>query len=364
MKGVGKPQYYLGGDVVELGEEWNKEGIYTAFSAETYIKNSLGKLATMCGKASFPDKKTPFSDTYHPELDETALLIPTEISKYKSLLGSGNWLITLGRFDIQYAVSTLSQYSMAPRLGHMEELQRVFGYLQKYPNGKIAIDVSDPPIRTEVSYTSGQQWDEFYPDASEDIPDDMLEPKGMEARLTVFVDADHARNQVTRRSVTGIIMLLNNTPLVWISKRQKTVETSTYGSELVAARIAIDLIIEMRYKLRLLGVQLEEQTVMLGDNMSVVLNTTIPSSTLKKKHLACSYHRIREAIAGRFVKFGHVRSEHNFADINTKPLGATAFHHLIDPYLFRHPLHLRAAKGELPDENDRPTSKGVIEGEL
>jgi hypothetical protein len=49
MKGVGKPQYYLGGDVVELGEEWNKEGIYTAFSAETYIKNSLGKPATMCG---------------------------------------------------------------------------------------------------------------------------------------------------------------------------------------------------------------------------------------------------------------------------------------------------------------------------
>jgi hypothetical protein len=46
-------------------------------------------------------------------------------------------------------------------------------------------------------------------------------------------------------------------------ERQKTVETSTYGSELVAARIAIDLIIEMRYKLRLLGVRLEEQTVML-----------------------------------------------------------------------------------------------------
>jgi hypothetical protein len=45
-------------------------------------------------------------------------------------------------------------------------------------------------------------------------------------------------------------------------ERQKTVETSTYGSELVAARIAIDLIIEMRYKLRLLGVR-REQTVML-----------------------------------------------------------------------------------------------------
>jgi hypothetical protein len=80
----------------------------------------------------------------------------------------------------------------------------------------------------------------------------------MEARLTTIVDADHARNQVTRRSVTGIMMLLNNTPLVWISKRQKTAETSTCGSELVAARIAIDLVIEMRYKLRLLGVRLED----------------------------------------------------------------------------------------------------------
>ena len=160
-------------------------------------------------------------------------------------------------------------------------------------------------------------------------------------------------------------MLLNNTLLVWISKRQKTVVTSTYGSKLVAARIAIDLIIEMRYKMRLLGVQLEEQTIiLLGDNMSVVLNTTIPSSTLKKKHLSCSYHRIHEATAGKFVKFGHVSSENNFADINTKPLGASAFHCLIDPYFFRSPLHLRIAKGELPDEQDKPPSKGVIEGEL
>ena len=59
--------------------------------------------------------------------------------------------------------------------------------------------------------------------------------------------------KVSRRSVTGIVLLINNTPICWISKRQKTVETSTYGSELVAARIAVDLIVEWRYKLRMLG---------------------------------------------------------------------------------------------------------------
>ena len=122
-------------------------------------------------------------------------------------------------------------------------------------------------------------------------------------------------------------------------------ETSTYGAELVAARVAIDLIIEMRYKFRMLGVKLEYQTHLLGDNMSVVLNTSIPSSSLKKKHLACSYHRIREAIAGDFVVFGHIPSISNLADIGTKPLGTVAFHRLIWPYLFRIPKHLKEAKG-------------------
>lgn len=177
------------------------------------------------------------------------------------------------------------------------------------------------------------------------MPHDMLDPRGEECKLTVFVDSDHARDAVTRRSVTGIIMLLNNTPLVWVSKRQRTVETSTYGSELVAAKMAVELIMAMRHKLRMLGVKVENKTVMVGDNMSVVLNTTIPSSSLKKKHLAVSYHRVREAIAGGFVDFGKIDSEDNLSDVNTKPLGSTAFHRLIDPYLFRIPKTLMKAKG-------------------
>jgi hypothetical protein len=140
------------------------------------------------------------------------------------------------------------------------------------------------------------------------------------------------------------MLLLKNTPLVWISKRQKTVETSTYGSEMIATRIAIDLIIEMRYKLRMLGVELEKQSMLVGDNMSVVLNTTIPSSSLKKKNLACAYHHVREAIAGDFVVYGHIPSSSNLADVGAKPLGTLPFHRLIDPYLFRMPKHLIDAK--------------------
>ena len=113
----------------------------------------------------------------------------------------------------------------------------------------------------------------------------MLKPMGRAARLTVYIGADRAHDQVTIRSITGIIVFLNNTPIRWYSKRQKTAESSMYGLELVAARIATKLIMELRYTLRILVVLLDRSALMLGDNMSVILSTTVPSSVLKKKHL-------------------------------------------------------------------------------
>jgi hypothetical protein len=180
-------------------------------------------------------------------------------------------------------------------------------------------------------------WSEFYPNAEEDIPDDMMKPLGKMSTITCYVDADHARDKVTCRSVTGILLIVNNTPLIWYTKRQKTVETSTYGSELVAARIAVELMLEVRYKLRMLGVPLETTSMMVGDNMSVILNTTLPSSMLKKKHNAIAYHRVREAVAARIIDFTHIESKLNVADILTKPLGNEIFHGLMKEYLFRRP---------------------------
>jgi hypothetical protein len=75
--------------------------------------------------------------------------------------------------------------------------------------------------------------------------------------MTVYVDAEHAHDLVTRRSITGILLILNNKPIRWISKRQKRLEASNYGSELVASSVDTELILEVRYMLRSLGVALD-----------------------------------------------------------------------------------------------------------
>jgi len=346
MKGVGYPQFYLGGDVVEFPPSWKQHNVTFGLSSHTYIKNCVENLERMCD-TNFKKVSVPHDPNYHPELDNTELISAKDQSKYRSLLGSANWMVTLGRFDIHYAVNTMAQYTVAPREGHFLALQRIFGYLKQHPRAMLTIDSSEPPGRKVATFHRDCDWSEFFPDAIEDIPDKSPTPHGEPVKLTVYVDADHARNNVTRRSVTGILLLINNTPLVWISKRQRTVETSTFGSEMIAARMAIDLIIEMRYKLRCLGIQVEKRSELLGDNLSVVVNTTLPSSKIKKKHLSCQIMRVREAIAAGFVRFGHVRSEQNIADIMTKPLGPCIFHRLAHPYLFR---HLNTHKDDKPED--------------
>jgi hypothetical protein len=115
------------------------------------------------------------------------------------------------------------------------------------------------------------------------------------------------------------------------------VETSTYGSELVPSRVATELILEKRYMLRSLGVALDGPALMLGDNMSVVLNTTVLSSLLKKKHNEIAYHRVREAIVARIMRFAYIKSEANVSDVLTKHLSNDKIDYLMKSCLLRVP---------------------------
>jgi hypothetical protein len=223
---------------------------------------------------------------------------------------------------------------MSPQEGHLEAMKRVFRYLKEFPKGKIVINSL---YRDNSKFVSKdyENWKELYPDASEEMPFNMPEPYGKKVRISCYVDANLAHDTMTRQSVTAILVFINNTPMRWYWKRQKTVKTSTYGSKLVAARIATDTIIEIRYILRMVGVPIDGPALLLGDNSSVVLNTMVPSSVLKKKHHACAYHRVREAIAGNIIRFVHIPGTTNYADVLSKPLLNYTFHNLVKPLLFR-----------------------------
>jgi hypothetical protein len=105
---------------------------------------------------------------------------------------------------------------------------------------------------------------------------------------------------------------------MWYSKHQNTVETSTFGSEFIAMKTAIEQIEGLRYKLRMMGVPLDGPTSTFCDNESVFKNLMMPELTIKKKHFSIAYHQTQEAIAAGIVRIAWESGKTNLADILTK----------------------------------------------
>ena len=187
-----------------------------------------------------------------------------------------------------------------PRIGHLEQALHIFGYLKAKPKRKLAFDPGHPHISKDRFQKC--DWTEFYRDAEEAIPPNMPKPKGHGMSTHCFVDANHAGDYETRQSQTGILLFCNKAPVIWHSKRQNSVEASTFGSEFTAMKNAVEMIKALRYKLRMFGVPIEGPTNVYCDNGSVCKNGTRPESTLTKRHHSIAYHRTREAVVAETIR--------------------------------------------------------------
>jgi len=85
LKNVGILEYYLGGNVEFLRDSWKNQGLGLAISARTYIQNVIPKFENLFGKELKPIK-TPMSEGYHPEIDDTPLCTEEDSAKYRSII--------------------------------------------------------------------------------------------------------------------------------------------------------------------------------------------------------------------------------------------------------------------------------------
>jgi len=107
-----------------------------------------------------------------------------------------------------------------------------------------------------------------------------------------------------------------------------------FGAEFVALCITIELIESLRYKLRMMGIAIEGPCSVFCDNESVVKNSSIPESILKKKHNAIAYHHVRESAVAGIVRIGYIHRSTNLADMFTKPLPQLKIHGFCEQILY------------------------------
>jgi len=330
VKSQGPPEYYLGNDFKrDKKHRW-------CIGSVKYVKESLRRVESMFGVLTKHD--IPMVTGDHPEMDDSLVLSGDMHQKYQMLVGILNWIVALGRLDICFATSSLSRFVACPRQGHLDRALYVFGYLKKRPNRRYIVDSRDPKIVENgaeglVDKDLSIALRDHYPDSEELLDPATPTPLFDEISITAFVDSDHAHDKLTRRSITGLIIFVGRTPVFYQSKRQGAIETSTYGAEFLAMKTAVEEVVAIRYMLRCLGVKVSHPSLILGDNRSVIINATVHSSLLKKKHVAIAYHLTREATAARTVHPLKTKSEWNFADVLTKALARKPFACLVDGIL-------------------------------
>jgi len=314
------PTRYLG---AKIGKQQLENGSEAWFiSAEDYLEKALPVIEATFRplKAMFKtklDAPPPASPNFDHELDDTDFLNENDTKLYQSYIGILRWAIELGRIDLAHIGATLAKFMATPRKGHMVAVLRIFACIKKYLKCQIVIDPHERDW-SNLSWLS-ENWKEFYPNVNEEMPINASKPAcGNSVQSNMFCDASHATNLMTRRSTTGIIIFLNGTPVTRYSKRQNTIESSTFGSEFIALKIATEMNNGLRYKLPMLGIAIDKPTNTFCDNNSVLLNLTKPDSTLQKKYNSIAYHKVRESVATGSLRVHHKPGATNLADVLTK----------------------------------------------
>ena len=155
----------------------------------------------------------------------------------------------------------MSSHLAFPREGNLKEVFHVFSYLKNYIKSELVFNATVP----EIDIYSFQKQDWAYSVYSnlgvylkEEVPPNMPEPLGLPFAMQFFVDADHAGDNVTRRSRSGYIVFLNSAPIYWHSKKQALCETSTFGNNFLALKQSTEYTRELCYNLRIFGVPVTE----------------------------------------------------------------------------------------------------------
>ena len=143
--------------------------------------------------------------------------------------------------------------------------------------------------------------------------------------LRAFTDADFCADRIDGKSVTGYVLLLGDAPIIWSSKLQGAVTTSTVEAEYLALRSTVKDIMWLRNLLVDLGCPQQEPTPAVEDNSACIEWANYLVVSKKNRHFHVSHHLAKEQVSLWAIRMFFIRTHDQVADILTKALNAENF---------------------------------------
>jgi hypothetical protein len=242
---------------------------------------------------------------------------------YLELMGSLLYSSIITRIDIGYIVSRLCRYSCNPGRPHWEAGKRVLKYL-------ISTKKDHLLYKASRSMPSGQFNETITVSAYCDS--NFVGNKG----------SDKKTNTDEGKCTTGLIIMVNNNPVHWSSKKQTMVSLSSCEAELLALAACTKEVIWTR--------NLIEEIILTGasntdfsssssacsmppsliycDNSSAVQIIKNDQTSSRTKHASKEYHFVHDHHMRQDINVQWIATDKQLADILTKPTSKQIFHTL------------------------------------
>lgn len=212
---------------------------------------------------------------------------------YKSMVGS-LWYAANGcRVDITYATNLTAQFASDFGEAHCLAVKRILRYLRGAASRGITYSVSSV------------------------------------VQIIAYSDSDWANDEDSRRSRTGYIVTVSGGAVSWQTKMQKTVALSSCEAELYALCECVKELLWLIEFLSSMNIKFEKPKLFV-DNEGAIALAENPVHHQRTKHIAVRWFFIRDVVESKTIEIAHVKSNKNWADINTKGTTAHVFKPLID----------------------------------
>ncbi len=273
---------------------------------QTLLKKTekkFGPLLTKMGHYNYKTPGTPGKYIIRPSDDENSL--NNEDQKlYRSGVGTLLQFSNKTRPDLCNPVRELSKCMDRANPAAFKEMLRVIKYL---------LQTKDYGLKIAPKNTSENQniiW-----------------------KLKMYSDSDWASDVTTRKSITGFVILLNDTPILWKSQAQRTVSLSSTEAEYYAMAEATKEIKFVLQVLESLNLQVEKPIIVHMDNVGAIFVAENASATKHTRHIESCYHFVCEFIIDGHIKIIFVMSKDNIAYMFTKNVVSEIFEEHIDNFL-------------------------------
>ena len=279
VKDLGDLQYLLGVSIIQNRSEksvWIGQPGYTLNILEKFGLKDAKPVATPVCVGSKLVKTT--------ESDELV-----DENLYQSAVGSLQYLSTMTRPDITFAVSNVAKYCSKPTNEHWTAVKRILRYLKGTHNFGL------------------------------------LYKKSNSSNCEGFSDSDWAGDVNDRKSTSGYIFQVGDTAISWRSRKQSCVALSTAEAEYIALSQAAQEAIWLRQLYTDLQGEPPKPITVYEDNQAAICLSKNPQGHGRSKHIEIKYHFIREQVNKKTIELKYCQTSNMVADMLTKGLGKERF---------------------------------------